>query len=474
MNIFVFNPPSIENIGYVREGRCEQRLSSFQYVMLPVSLTSIASVLKKADFNVKIVDAIAEKYNWDDLQNIIKNFRPELIIFNISTVTYHNDITIVSRLKPLLPETHFSSIGVHVTTTSRQTLQESLLDSVIRGEPEIICLKLAQALKDHQSLNQVRGLSFKNNNVIIENPSEDLIENLDSLPFPARELVKNELYTLPVINQPYTLLVPSRGCPHHCIFCTANIYYGKKLRFRSIENVIEEIKEIVNKFNIHYITMWSDTFTVRKDFVIGIAKKIIENKINVKWMCNSRVDTIDEEMLDWMGKSGCIGISFGIESSDQEVLDNVKKGINISQIEKAVQLTNKYNIESLAHIIFGLPGDTKEKILKTIRFIKKIQPSYAQFYCAIPFPGTPFYYQSVENKWLTTSDWSLFEINRAIISTPLLSAQELNKLRKAAYMQFYVSPSYIFNRLKKIKSLTDLWVNMKQAFSFMKSWVFEK
>lgn len=475
MNVLILNPPGINNMGFVREGRCEQRLSSFQYVMLPVSLTTTASLLRQEGFSVCIIDAVAEGLDWKPLLERISRFDPRLMILNLSTVTYENDREIAQALKKLFPGTHFSAIGVHVTALPRQVLAESVLDSVIIGEPELISLNLSSALKEGKDLSKVKGLAYRTQDRAIRiNPAEAFIEDLDSLPFPARDLVKNELYTLPVVNRPYTLLVPSRGCPYSCIFCTANAYYGKKPRFRSVENVMGELEEIVKKYNIHYATMWSDTFTLNKDFVIRLCGKIIEARLDLKWMCNSRVDTIDDEMLGWMARSGCIGISYGIESGDEEVLKNIKKGITVSQIEKAVRLTNRHGIESLAHVIFGLTGDTPEKIRKTISFIKGLKPSYAQFYCAVPFPGTEFYNQAKEKGWLITEDWSKFEINKAVISTPLLSAKELDRLRKKAYISFFLNPAYIGARLRKIKNLKDFWTNIRQAFNFMKSWVVSK
>jgi radical SAM superfamily enzyme YgiQ (UPF0313 family) len=220
--------------------------------------------------------------------------------------------------------------------------------------------------------------------------------------------------------------------------------------------------------------MWSDTFTANKTFVMALAKAIEDEKLGIEWMCNSRVDTLDEEMVRAMKASGCRGISFGIESADQVVLNTIKKGIQVSQIEKAITLTNRYGIESLAHIIFGLPGDSEAAIKKTIRFVKKIKPTYAQFYCAIPFPGTVFYEQALANHWLTTRDWSQYEINQAIVTTANLNAPTLSRLRKMAYIRFYFSPGYLWRRLSKVRSFQELRTNIGQGFDFMKSWVWER
>jgi len=474
VNVLILNPPVLKDIKYIREGRCEQRLSSFQYVMVPISLPSIAALLRENGYTVKIIDSMVENFSLNELINIIDEFSPKVIIYNVSTATYNNDKEVLKFIKSKLNiKPFFAGIGSHVSALSREVLNESELDAVIRWEPELIALNLCNAIKKGKDLKNIKGLSYKRNSSIKMNEDEKFIEPLDKLPFPARDLLKNEKYTLPVVNSPYTLLVPSRGCPHRCIYCTAPLYYGRKVRFRSVESVINEIKEIFYKYHIKYITMWSDTFTINKKFVIDISKAIIEEGLHekIKWMCNGRVDTVDDEMLSWMAKSGCIGISYGVESGVQEILDNAKKNIKIEQIERAISLTNKYGIESLAHIIFGLPGETKDTIIKTIDFVKKIKPTYAQFYCAIPFPGTEFYKMAKEKNWLVTNNWDYFEINRAIVSTKLLNHKELNKLRRLAYIKFYFNFKYIFSRIKRIRSIKDLFINIKQAYNFFISWI---
>lgn len=472
MNILIFNPPVIDRLKYVREGRCEQRLSSFQYVMVPISLPYIAGLLLKNKFKVKIIDAIAEDYQFNTLIKKIKQFKPQLCIVNISTATYSNDIEIIRLLKEQGVLGYFIGIGVHVTALSQEVLKQSELDIVIKGEPEMVSLNIAKKInKGLKALRSVKGISYKLNKKIMHNPDQELLKDLDKLPFPARHLIKNELYTLPVINEPYTLLVPSRGCPFKCIFCTARNYYGRRTRFRSVKSVIAELKEIIFVNKVHNVTMWSDTFTLNKKFVIDICKAIIKEKLPLTWFCNSRVDTVDDETLSWMARSGCIGISYGIESGVQKILNNVKKGITIKQIEKAITLTNKHGIESLAHVIFGLPGETRRTIDKTIQFIKDIKPTYAQFYCAIPFPGTDFFSLAKKNNWLVVKDWSLFEINRAIIQTPQLSTRDLDKARKKAYIKFYLRFSYIWERLLAIRSFRDFFLSVKQFFHFIYTWV---
>lgn len=470
MKVLLINPPALSGPKVIREGRCEQRLSSFQYVMVPISLPMIAGLLLKNGIEVKIDDFIVEDFNFDQAIKKIAAYKPDLAIVNFSTVSFNNDKEFVKRLKKKLAKTHLSAIGVHVTSLPERTLKETFLDSVIRGEPEITCLKLCQALGKKGSLSKVSGLSFKQAKKIINNPDRPEIGDLDSLPFAARHLLKNDRYFMPVYNRPYTLLITARGCPNNCIFCTANKYYGKKFRMRKVEKVIEEIDEIVNKNKISDITMWADTFTLNKSYVMDLCRKIGEKNLKFSWMCNARVNTVDLEMLKAMKKAGCIGIAYGVESGVQEILNNAKKGITLKQIERAFDLTRQAKIDSLAHVIFGLPGESKKTISQTIKFINKIDPDYVQFYCAIPFHGTEFRQIAKKNNWIASDDWNKYELNQSVIETPQLSRKDLGKARRKAMVSFYLRRKFIVREFKKVKSMKDFVNLSKKGFNFLTNW----
>jgi anaerobic magnesium-protoporphyrin IX monomethyl ester cyclase len=470
MNVLIVNPPPVGGIKYIREGRCEQRLSSFQYVMPPISLPSIGGVLRKYGYNVRIVDCIVADLSTEEVVEIATEFKPLLIVVNFSTATFAGDVELVNALAAVY-DGHITAIGTHVTALPTESLQDSQLTSVVRGEPEATCLDLVNCIKHGEDLASVKGITYRANGSILQNETREFIEDLDSLPFPARDLLDNQKYTLPVVNRPYTLIISSRGCPYNCVFCTAKTYYGRNLRLRSPEKILEEIEEIVYRDKIHYITMWSDTFTLDREFVVKICEGIISKGLDVHWMCNSRVDKVDREMLLLMRKSGCIGISYGVESGVQEILDNVKKNITLNEIKDAFRWTNEAGIESLAHVIFGLPGESMDTIKQTINFVIGLDPDYAQFYCAIPFPGTEFYRLAKEKNWLVADNWSKFEINQAVIATDKLSVNDLRDAKTTAYKRFYLRPYYILKRLKKIKSLRDLGMTIRQSLSFINEWV---
>jgi len=471
MRILLLNPPPYLGVKFIREGRCEQRLSSFQYVMVPISLPSIASVLRTGDFEVELIDCIVENLGLPSLLARVASIRPHIVIVNFSTPTFHGDSATVASLKEHFHNTFICAFGVHVTALAEESLRGSKLDAVIRGEPEITAFELAKVLGTGGDLDQVQGISFKRGGAVVHNQDRPFYEELDRLPFPARDLLPNERYTMPVSKKPYTLIITSRGCPYHCIYCTARNYYGSRHRKRSAANIADEIEEIVNKYGIKVITMWSDTFTLERGFVEEVCHEIVGRRLRIEWMCNSRVDKVDLDLLVLMKRAGCKIISFGVESGSEEIMQNIKKAITLQQTERAFRETRQAGIESAAHVIFGLPGETPETIKQTIRFVKKIKPDYAQFYGAIPFPGTEFFEIAVQNDWLTTMDYDSFEINRCIVDTPLLSVEELSRMRREAYKDFYLRPGYIFSRLLKLRSWDDLTALFQSAISFFRDWV---
>jgi len=465
--IVIINPPA--EIKVIREGRCEQRADSYQYLMVPISLPSIAAVLRERGFEVKILDCIADNISMEMLRNILKKEKILFAIINVATMSFNKDKKTAELCKKL--GIQCAAIGMHVTTIPEDALKNSEFDFAIRGEPELISLNLAKAIKNKKDLKKVRGISFRKNGRIINNPDEKLIENLDKLPFPARDLLHNEKYIEPLTHLPYTLVITGRGCPFNCIFCTASRYYGKKQRIRSPKNIADEIEEVIRNFNITHIGMWNDTFTFNKEQVKGICKEIISRRLKIEWFCNSRVDTIDEEMIKLMAKSGCTAITFGVESLDEGILKNIKKGIKIEQVKTAIELCRKYRIRSQLHIIFGLPGETKDTIKKTIKKSIELDPDYAQFYCAVPFPGTEFREYALEKGYLQDVPWEKYEINNALVSYPHLSNKDIQKASRKAYQKFYLRPSYVLKKMKEFP-LRD-WKKISiQAFNFFRGWVF--
>jgi len=477
----LLNPPAVRGVRYVREGRCEQRLSSFQYNMLPVSLPSTAALLRERNHEVKILDATALNLTVAETIDAARAFSPGLVLINVSTPTFGGDAAVALLLKRALPGSFLVAFGVHVTALPEESLKASRFDAVIRREPEVTAAALADTLAQGEPLHNVEGLSFRTQwknlehpGPIAHNPDRPFFEDLNLLPPPALDLIDHRHYPAPVSGDPHTLIVTSRGCPHQCTFCTARLFYGSRLRLREPAAVVDEIEKVHREQGVKLFTFWSDTFTLDREHVLGICHELLKRGLNIRWMGNSRVDRIDEELLLLMAKAGCQVISYGVESGAQEILDRAAKGITIAQIVRAFDLTRKSGIQSAAHIIFGLPGESSATLRQTLRLVRKIRPDYVQFYGAIPFPGTQFYREAVAKKWLTTDDWDDFEINNNIVATPSLSAQNLGRWRRRAYLTFYLDPRYIVSRLKGVRNPGDIRDLRRAGWDFLRSWVFRR
>lgn len=476
MKILLLNPPAKGGVRYVREGRCEQRLSSFQYNMIPISLPSTAALLRREGHDVLIVDAIAEELSIENVLETAKGFGAQLALVNVSTPTFRSDAEAAGQLRAGIPGLFTAAYGVHVTALPEEALAETTLDAVIRGEPEVTAADLARALGEGEPLEDVAGISFRSGGdresrgKIVHNPDRPFLPDLDSIPPPALDLVDHSLYPAPVSGEPHTLIITSRGCPYPCTFCSAHIYYGARLRLRDPKGIVDEIQLLHERDGIGLFTFWSDTFTLKREHVAGICRELAERKLKIRWMCNSRVDRVDPELLRLMKAAGCRVISYGVESGEQQILDNIRKGTTIDQIADAFRWTREAGIQSAAHVILGLPGETAASIRKTIRLVRRIRPDYVQYYGAIPFPGTAFLDEARSKGWLATENWEDFEIGNNVVSTPALPAEELGRWRRRAYLSFYLRPTYMLERLGDIRGPRDAWNLCRAGVSFLRDW----
>jgi len=472
LRILLINPPHLQKILYNREGRCQQKVSSFSYLMVPMSLIYVASLLRENGFAVRVIDYMAQKNaHIKQVLADVRAYSADLIFTSIVFPTCYNDFQIIQHIRNATGA-HLSAIGLMGSLLPEESLSNSTLDSVIRGEPEETSLELAIALRDKRELAGIRGISCKIDGEIIHNPPRCFIKNLDALPFPARDLIDQAAYTLPINRRPYTFIIPSRGCTKSCIFCEVRLYYGNQLRLRSIPNVMEEIREIVHKTDITDIEIFSDNLTLNRNFVVDFCNGILENGLKIRWMANSRVDTVDKELLQLMRKAGCTGLAFGIESCNQTVLDNIKKGTTLENIKNAISWAKQEGIKVLAHMIIGLPGDTKETIKENVTILNRLNPDFVGYYFAIPYPNTEFYELAVRNNWLKEKRWDRFELDSCIVETSSLSRQELKKARLYCYWKFFLRLATVKKIAKEVRSFKEAIDILKSLFYILKEWVF--
>ncbi len=441
MRILLLNPPTRTNKKFIREGRCTQEQGVWATLWPPVTLATTGAVLEREGYDVRICDCPAGGMSMEKLYDTIRRFSPDCVIWSTGTPSLESDLQLAADIKEIDASIVTAVFGTHVTVMDRESLLgHPALDYVIRNEPEITVRELVRALKEGKSPENVEGLTCRDaGGEVVRAPDRPFLKNLDELPFPAWHLFAVDHYTLPLKGRRFLIVAPQRGCPFNCSFCTCQTYYGKKLRKRSVERVLQEIEHDMETFKVLDFFFWAETFVLDREYVASLCRGILERGLRIAWTCNSRVDIVDKELLDLMRRAGCWMISFGIESADQAILDGVDKGIRVEQIGPAVQAAREAGIKTAGHFIFGLPGETEQTMNKTLRLAKKLEMDIAQFYCCVPFPGSRLYDMAGEQGWIDEPDFGRFSQAEAILRLPSIEPQAVDAFRSRAYREYYSS-----------------------------------
>lgn len=453
MKILVVNPPAYNNMDFIREGRCMQTKSSWAALWMPLSLCYISAVLRKDDHEIKLIDCIAEKTDTGKLIELTASFSPAIIVLNTAVPSIRGDMNVAAEIKKAFPAIKIVVIGMYSSIFENEILENfPHIDFAIMDEPEWVISSLVKTISSKGSFDLIKGLIFRKENKIIVNERQNLSgNNPDDLPFPARDLLNNDAYRLPTTGEKFTLLSVGRGCSERCIYCIANLYYGKRFRKRAVKNVIAEIEECINKHDIRSFLFWGESFTTDPSYGEAICDEIIKRNFSITWSTTSRVDTLNQNLLEKMKLAGCILLGLGIESYNQEILTTARKRITIEQIDNAVAMVKKAGINSMGHFVFGLPGDTRETAKKTINFALR-SVDFAQFYCAIPYPKTELGEMAVKNGWTGNYDYEKLDFTQAVMDNESMSAGEIKKIRDSAYRRFYFRPKMIIQTFKEVKS----------------------
>lgn len=414
----------------------------------PLGIAYMAGVLQENNIDVEILDASAEDMDFKDVEKELLKRKPDLVALTALTPTIGRALETAQIVKETLPDSIVVMGGYHPTFNFIETLEDENVDIIIRGEGEYIMLNLVQALENQSSLHDVKGIVFedKNSKEIVVNPEAPLIQDLDELPFPALNLLPMKKYRLLDMDTHMTTMITTRGCPMQCSFCSSAAMHGKKIRERSVENIVDEIEYLKTNYDIDTIAFMDDTFTLKKRKVMAICDEILKRNIEIMWGCTSRVDTLDEKLLKKMKEAGCITIFIGVESADQQQLDNMCKNTTISKIENAFKIARKLKIRTIASVALGMPGDTKEIMNKTVKFVHKLKPNYAIYSLATPYPGTRFYKEAFEKNLIKIKDWSKYTLITPILETIDCSLNDMRKIQAKAFMKFYLRPHYIIRQ----------------------------
>ena len=371
-----------------------------------------------------------------------------------ATPTLEHDLESLKTAKEILPDVVTIAKGAAFIISADEIMKaHKALDIVLYGEVEET---LKELLKKEKGMSEISGLYFRQGENVVFTGQRQFIENLDDIPFPARHLVDNSLYRRPDNNKVQAVIKVSRGCPYHCFFCLATPVSGAKVRKRSAENIIAEIRECVEKYNITNFVFWSDIFNIDREWTIELCNKIIESGLKITWSANTRADTADFEMAEIMYKSGCRLVSIGVESGSQYMLDKIGKKISLSDIRKTVALFKKAKIRIYNYFVIGLPWETEETAEETIKFAIELDSDFISFYTATPLPGSRFFEYAKDNK-LFDGDTSFEKAYYfPAVNSHTLTRQRIFELHKSAIKRFYLRPLYILKMLFRIRSFAEI------------------
>lgn len=423
----------------------------------PLGAAYLAAYARERGLSVAILDNCVELKTPEETALAAAALKPRLIGLTATTTNYPTLLAIARALKKALPGTPIVAGGPHASALPELTLCEEALDFVAEGEGEETLYELARAVIGGGPLSGIAGLYFRENGRMIRNAPRAPIEDLDSLPFPAYDLLPMAKYH-PSLSRRISRgamgsILTARGCPHQCVFCSHGVF-GRKLRLRSPANVIREASLLKKTYGITELLVWDDTFTIDRERAKEIARGI-RSAAGVPWSCYSRVDDADEGLYSELATAGCGEMLFGAESGNNAILSAAGKGITREQTERAVRLCREKGISSFCSVILGLPGDTRGTMKETVEFFTRLNPDYAAFCLLIPFPGTDLFREAAAKGLidLKKTDWktyvTIFSSALPPVSLCEVSREELVLIQKAAFRRFFMRPGYIYGRLAK-------------------------
>jgi radical SAM superfamily enzyme YgiQ (UPF0313 family) len=479
-----------------------------------VGLAQMAALFPDDGYGVDIIDAIPQRMSWERFEELLRERRPRYYVTQVTAPTLQNDMYGVFLARSLGAKT--IAFGTHVTPLPRATMQAyPALDFVLRGEPELTLRELIDTLEirdrepgiaesnseewwpdvnasfahrlrklftesdpgwrpawltqtaprnAHRAsgfthcVSRIKGLVWRDGNEIVVNADRPFIADLDDLPLPRHDLLPLAHYRAPLVGGPYAFVVTSRGCPGGCRFCIKHVSYGSSVRFRSPESVLEET-EVLAELGVRNVHMYADLFTLNREHVISICAAMMERGLDVRWTCNSRVDFVDEEMLRTMAGAGCWMIAWGIESGDEGMLRRMRKGTTLDQIRQALRWSKDAGIMNWGYFIIGLPGETEESIRRTIDISKELPLDLALFHIAAPHPGTPFFFEVVDNGWFRPgTQWEEVDMDRStVLDYPHLRAEDLERWAQRAFREWALRPRPMWTYLRMLIDNPALW-----------------
>jgi len=416
---------------------------------MPLGLGYLAAaVLEKKGYDVNVIDCQALHLTLSDVEKELGKRKPDFVGLTSTTLTYKSALNIIKVAKDVLPDCLTIIGGSHATFWDEEALNECpQLDIIVRGEGETTLLEIAKKVENGKSFHDVVGTTCRKGDDIIKNPDRPHIEDLESLPYPAFHLWPIEHFKK--YGKIIFPVMTSRGCTFWCDFCSAVRMFGRKYRMRSPQKVVDELEFLYKKYGEDQYTFYDDAFTVDQSRTEEICNEILKRGLKIKWDCETRVDMVTKDLLQKMKDAGCIAVWFGVEAGSEQVIKAMGKGISLTQTFNAFKWANEVGLMTVASMILGFPGETRETAMESINLLKRIKSDEIGVYIATPYPGTPMYDYVKKMGWIKITDFNKYDTATPIFETPTMSMNELRELHDMAHRKFYLRPTYIIRAFSK-------------------------
>ena len=483
MKVYFINPPFRAEYGrFSRENR-SPALTRSGTLYYPLWLIYAAAVCEKAGFQVEFLEAPTVPLDETAALNIVRQHGQEtrLFVFGTSTPSIYNDIHFLEQVRALYPTALYVLVGTHPSALPEETMGLSpQIDMIARREYDHIIRDIAIALRDGTDPFAVRGITYRKPEGIYSNPDMPYIEDLDDIPF-AAQFIKEHLdcrdYFFAASSYPEIQLFTGRGCMAHCNFCVyPQTLHGHKYRLRSPKNVVDEFSYIAANFpDVKEIVIEDDTFTANRQRVTDICELLIQRGLHrkLRWLCNARVN-LDFATMKLMKRAGCRLIIPGIESGNEKILQNIKKGTNLQLIRDYVKNAKRAGLLVHACYMVGNEGETPETMKETFQLAMELNTDTAQFYPLLPFPGTEAYAWARKNGYISGKYDEYCKPDgtiNCVLSLPGISAKDMMAFCDDARRKYYLRPSYILHRLwMGLRDFEDLKRSLK-AFGKIKKYL---
>ena len=444
----LINPPLVDGIAFTRQGRCQEREDVLGTTKPPYSLALIATLLRSAGCDVRLIDATAARLSTDAVIARLEQegFVPTLILFPSTTPTLDADAAEMAKLKGRF-HAPIVCFGPHASTTPAESMARApQVDGMLVGEPEDGAVQLA-LLESFDKAGEVPSLTARIGGTVVPHRAHGSYAGFPGLPFPAWDLLDLNAYSLPLVDKPYIIVETSRGCPYTCDFCVAPIHQGHKFRERSAKSLVDEMERAHRELGVEFFYLWGDTVTLNVKSFTAFCDELIARNLPVRWFGNARADNLtDPAFVHRLRRAGCWMLALGIESESDEVRKDMAKRLERQKIKTAFGNMRQAGIKSFAFFIFGYPGETRETMDQTIDYAIELDPDFANFYPAVPYPGTDLFDKAMREGMLTpeaAAAWAKMEYSYYVMRGNGLDERIVMDTINRAKRRFFLRPSYL-------------------------------